>query len=39
MVVGADKIALAGGGVVGADGQAALITHAAAMPGSITAVA
>ena len=39
LVVGADKIALAGGGIVGADGQAALYTHAAALPGSITAVA
>ena len=36
---GTNKISLSGGGVVGADGQAALITHAAAMPGSITAVA
>ena len=39
LVVGANKIALAGGGIVGADGQAALYTHAAALPGSITAVA
>jgi len=39
LVVGANKIALAGGGIVGADGQAALYTHDAALPGSITAVA
>ena len=36
---GTNKIALAGGGVVGADGQAALITHADALPGAITVVA
>ena len=37
---GTNKIALAGGGVVGADGQAALITHAADMgQGTLTAVA
>ena len=39
LVVGANKVALAGGGVVGADGQAALITHADALPGAITVVA
>ena len=37
---GTNKIALAGGGVVGADGQAALITHAADMgQGTLTATA
>ncbi len=34
-----NQIALAGGGVVGADGQAALITHAADLPGNLTVVA
>ena len=37
---GTNKIALSGGGVVGADGQAALITHAADMgQGTLTATA
>ena len=37
---GTNKISLSGGGVVGADGQAALITHAADMgQGTLTAVA
>ena len=37
---GTTKVALAGGGVVGADGQAALITHAADMgQGTLTATA
>ena len=39
-VNGTNKISLSGGGVVGADGQAALITHAADMgQGTLTAVA
>ena len=39
-ISGTNKIALAGGGVVGADGQAALITHAADMgQGTLTATA
>ena len=39
-ILATNQVALAGGGVVGADGQAALITHAADMgQGTITAVA
>ena len=39
-ISGTNKISLSGGGVVGADGQAALITHAADMgQGTLTAVA
>ena len=39
-ILATNQIALAGGGVVGADGQAALITHAADMgQGTLTAVA
>ena len=39
-ILATNQISLAGGGVVGADGQAALITHAADMgQGTITAVA
>ena len=34
---GTNKISLSGGGVVGADGQAALITHAAGLPGNLEA--
>ena len=36
-VNGTNKISLSGGGVVGADGQAALITHAADLPGTLEA--
>ena len=39
-ILATNQVALAGGGVVGADGQAALITHAADMgQGTLTAVA
>ena len=38
-ILATNQVALAGGGVVGADGQAALITHADALPGAITVVA
>ena len=38
-VAGTNQVALAGGGVTGADGGAALITHAAGGPGNLTAVA
>ena len=34
---GTNKISLSGGGVTGADGQAALITHAAGLPGNLEA--
>jgi imidazole glycerol phosphate synthase subunit HisF len=36
-ISGTNKISLSGGGVVGADGQAALITHAAGLPGNLEA--
>ena len=36
-ISGTNKISLSGGGVTGADGQAALITHAAGLPGNLEA--
>ena len=38
-VAGNNKVAAGGATIAGADGQAALITHADALPGAITVVA